>query len=545
MTKKRYFSDYRPAGASTALQLSATAPRGTITTHEGWLLNLASPIWEFPKVHLTIDWRNAPMTNPSLLNSTKRFVAWMAVNRAEGTLRIAWESLNLLSKCPSFIDADKRTKGADGTITCEVFQELAQVLSSKSKSYQNKFGLTRTWYKWCLDRRYLCFSDSEWPSIHAIDLGQREPYRALLGPGPDETPLTPTQKRELFEALKTARTQGTLPIEHLVVVWLVFYRGIRPEEATNMIEADLKRAGNQFMVWVPYAKKRTPKRKGGGRNLRIPPFLGTLIEKMILQHRKARTATELPDPTSERWPLFPRETPDTATYLDPMANWFQRKGILVIWILRAGIKMGLSFKMGAHRLRNTFALDLVANGACPEELRIELGHESTNWIHRYFHPGDSQVDMLDVVESERLGTVLQSLTANMTDSYHPRRPNEAPRTRIRYGDPTKGIYVGVGECGCKGSKCAVGLANTLNCYVCVYFCPFWQGAHELVLRQVNDTIDEMRLRGAEEADLAIWRQYRKGAAHVIELCHAAQSLKARHTEEKPNKTRKKEKKNDT
>ena len=545
MGKKRYLSDYRLTEASTAPQLPATAPRGTITTHEGWLLNLASPVWEFPKSCLTIDWRNAPMTNPSLLNATKRYFAWMAANRAEGTIRLAWEGINVLPECPSFLDTDKRIKGADGSITYEVFQELAQAFSSKSNSYQNRFGLTRNWYKWCLDRRYQGFSASEWPSIYAIDTIQREPYRALLGPGPDETPLTPTQKRELFEALKAARPQGTLPIEHLVVIWLVFYRGIRPEEATSMIEADLKRAGNQFMVWVPYAKKRAPRRKGGGRDLRIPPFLGTLIERIVRDHRKERTATGLPDPTSDRWPLFPREMPTTANYLDPMASWFQRRGILVNWIQRGGKKMDLSFKIGAHRLRNTFALDLVQNGACPEELRIELGHASTNWILRYFHPGDSQVDMLDAVETERLGTVFKRLTANMTDAYHPRRRDEAPRTRIRYGDPTKGIYVGVGECGCKGSKCAVGLANTLNCYICVYFCPFKQGEHELVLRQVNDTIDEMRLHGAEEVDLSIWRQFRKGAAHVIEQCHAAQAFEARPADDKPSTTRKKGKKHVT
>ncbi len=542
MTKKRFLSDYRLPSASTAPQLPATAPRGTITTHEGSLLDLANPVWRFPKAHLTVDWRKARITDSSLLNAAKRYFAWLAANRAEDTVRVAWNGMNLLSECTSFIAADNRTKGADGTITYEVFQELAHLCTSKSTGSQNQFGQIRTWYKWCLDHRYQGFSASEWPSIYAISLDQSEPYRALLGPGPDETPLTPIQKRELYEALKAARQQGTLSTENLIAIWLVFYRGIRPEEATGMIEADLKRAGNHFMAWVPYVKKRTPRRKGGGRSLRIPPFLGTLIENMIREHREARTAAGVFDPTSERWPLFPRETPATANYLDPMVGWFQQKGVIVKWIIRSEKKLGLSFKLNAHRLRNSFALDLVLRGACPEELRIELGHASTHWIHRYFHPGDSQVDMLDAVETERLGSVFQALTDNMTDAHMPRRPDEAPRTRIRYGDPMKGIYVGVGECGCKGSKCAVGLANTLNCYTCVYFCPFKQGKHDLVLRQVNDTIDEMRLRGAEEVDLGIWRQYRKGVAHVIEQCHATQAIEAEPADAKSSKTRKKGKK---
>jgi len=483
-------------------------------------LDLGSPVWRFPRARFSIDWGKSPISDPNFLNATKRYMAWMAENLAEGTMQVTWMGIRILAECPSFIHAGKRSHGFDGTVTHEAFIELKQACLSKSASYGQVFLQVRSWYKWCLDRRYLGFSISEWPSIYAINSEQPEPYRALLGPGIDEAPLTVIQKRELYEALKKARQEGTLPIEHIVVIWLVFYRGIRPEETACMIEADLKRAGDHFMVSVPYVKKRTPRRKGGGRVLRIPPFLGTLIERMIREHRNTRAAAGIHDPSSERWPLFPRDEPDPAPFQDPMANWFNRGNKLTKCIIDGGKRMSLTFKLNAHRLRNTFALDLVLRGAPPEELRLELGHATDKHILRYFHPGDSQVEMIDAVETERLGVVFRALATNMIDVDRPRQSGEAPRTRIRFGDPAKGIYVGVGECGCKGSKCAVGLANTLNCYICIQFCPFRQGKHDLVLRQVNDTIDEMRLRGAEETDISIWRQYRKGVAHVIELCDA-------------------------
>lgn len=527
MGKKRFIAGYRHLAATTAPQTPATAPRGIITTHGGMYLDLASPIWRFPRRKFSIDWGEAPTSEPSILNAMKRYMAWMAGNRAESTILMTWTGLKFLAECPSFMDALKWSNGSNITITHEVFIELKQACLSRSASYSHAFINVRNWYKWCLNRRYPGFSISEWPSIHALDAEQPEAYRAILGPSPDETPLTAMQKRELFEALTKARREGNIPIEHIVVIWLVFIRGIRPEEVACMIEADLKRAGSHFMVWVPYVKKRTPRRKGGGRDLRIPTFLGTLIAKVIRDHRNSRAAAGIPEPMSERWPLFPREAKEPASYQDPMAGWFSSGARLTQWICRAGERLGLSFRLNAHRLRNTFALDLVLRGASPEELRIELGHLTDKHILRYFHPGDSQADMVDRVETERLGDVFRSLTTNMIDLDHPRQIGEAPRTRIRFGDPSKGLYVGVGECGCKGSKCAVGLANTLNCYLCTQFYPFRQGNHELVLRQVNDTIDEMRLGGAEESDITIWRQYRKGLAHVIELCDST------HTEMKP------------
>lgn len=527
MTKRRLVAGHRQTGASAASQQSATAPRGIITTHDGISLDLASSVWRFPRRRFSINWSDAPISDPDLLNATKRYIAWMAANRAEGSIQTSWSGLRILAECPSFIHADKGSHGSDGTVTHEAFIELKQACLSKSASYGNLFLQVRGWYKWCLDRRYLGFSAAEWPSIFAINAEQPEPYRALLGPGPHETPLTTTQKRELYQALKKAQHEGTIPIERILVIWLVLYRGIRPEEIACMIEADLKRAGNHFMVWVPYVKKHTPRRKGGGRNHRIPPFLGTLIERMIRGHRSARAASGFLDPSSERWPLFPSEESHQAAYQDPMANWFNAGNKLTRWIIGGGKRMSLTFKLNAHRLRNTFALDLVLRGASPEELRIELGHETDKHVLRYFHPGDSQVDMIDAVETERLGDVFRALTTNMIDADHPKRTSETPRTRIRFGDSAKGIYVGVGECGCKGSKCAVGLANTLNCYTCTQFWPFRQGKHDLVLRQVNDTIDEMRICGAEESDIAIWRQYRKCVAHVIGLCDSP------HTEMKP------------
>ena len=520
MWKNRVLVGHIKAGSSTAPQLPATAPRGIITTYQGMQLDLASPFWRFHLLGFSIDWGKWPISDPNLLNATKRYLAWMAANRAESTIQMTWRGMGFLTECPSFIHSERRTNGSDGTITHETFIELKKACLSKSVGYSQAFIQVRRWYKWCLDRRYQGFSASEWPSICAIDAEQSEPYRALLGPSADETPLTPMQKRELYEALKTARQVGILPVNTIVVIWLIFYRGIRPEEVARIIEADLKRAGNHFMVWVPYVKKRTPRRKGGGRDLRIPPFLGMLIERIIRNHQNGRVAAGIPEASSERWPLFPRKEPMPGMYHDPIASWLPSGQQFSRWICSAGERLDLSFKLNAHRLRNTFALDLVLRGASPEELRIELGHATDKHILRYFHPGDSQVEMIDAVETERLGDVFRALATNMIDADQPRQIGEAPRTRIRFGDPAKGIYVGVGECGCKGSNCAVGLANTLNCYTCTQFCPFRQGKHELVLRQVNDTIDEMRLRGAEESDITIWRKYRKGVGHVIELCNA-------------------------
>ena len=336
--KKTLLVPYRLPNNSTKIKLPATTPLGEVTTHEGVVLNLASPIWKFPRTGLTIDWNKAPMTDSGLVNATKRYFAWMVECRAESTIRVAWGALQSLRQCPSFLAADKLTNGSNGTITHEVFHELAREFVGKV--CPNKIFQARGWYKWCMVRGYQGFSASEWPAIQAINVEQPEPYRALLGPAPDETPLTPTQKRELYEALRSARQRKTLLIEHLAVIWLVFYRGIRPEEATSMIEADLKRAGNHWMVSVPYAKKGTDRRKGGCRDLRITPYLGRMIEEMIRKHQKARKTAGLPDPTSARWPLFPRETPYNSTFRDPMGCWFQQKGMLGIWIIHGGEKLG-------------------------------------------------------------------------------------------------------------------------------------------------------------------------------------------------------------
>lgn len=437
-------------------------------------------------------------------------------------------ALQKVQHCKSFLEADSLMQ----VVPEVVFVEFRSTLQAEMSHWRIPFGSLRRWYLWAERMGYPPFSRDVARSIRSIRLGPDPNYgRAVLQELPGKGPLSDQDRRKITTALTTSEFRGTLPVHDLALLWLLLVWGSNISVAASLRESDLRQEGQFHFLNIPRHKKGDSTPRAQVKSRRIPAFLAALLKRVISDNRSQRERlghSELPD-----WPMFPRKAPSETSLLDAsdlVTRWHELPSTLSAKVRNLGIELNLTDDSGnfiplsARRFRYTFGTELVKLNASPAVVAEALDHGDTRHIMVYFNARSSVVERLDKALAAHLGPIAKAFLGKVVQKPHDAPRGDDPSSRVFFGDKEKGLFVGVGSCGCFG-KCR--LASPLACYTCRLYHPWKDGPHELLLDQLLKRRLNLESQEAAPADVQLYDQTILAIAEVISIC------KERHTPKNP------------
>ncbi len=263
-----------------------------------------------------------------------------------------------------------------GNLTLEVVKRfrlqlnrLSPTLSIKTQSYH--MIALRAFLKWCVKQ----------------DLKTLEPEKIELPKIPQRTVeyLTREELERLFEAFDTSKIMG---LRNRAIVEMLYSTGLRVSELTSLNRDQLNLERGEFQVRGKGQKMRivflSERAKGW-----IQKYLSARddnFDPLFLNHRRSRVLCH-----SERQRRVPQITRDEETLRvaqsDILKGEHRRLTEVMIQnvVRQTALKAGLVKRVTPHKLRHSFATELLINGADIRSVQEMLGHASITTTQIYTH----------------------------------------------------------------------------------------------------------------------------------------------------------------
>lgn len=472
---------------SQALRIDLVKPgwppeQSYVLDRRGMPVDISGTIWRLnePTGSTILNWGAYKIQNRGVLNSIRRYFAWLLINQSPVSVRNAFHDVRLLIETEAFKSAER-----DGHfIPYLAFSEARAALGQEKQCHLHH---ARQLYRWCVSQGYPYFSREVANRLDDLVIGGNSKGRAVRSKDPNKGPLDAQEVAALTNALRAARAHGTMPLDEQAALWLAMTTGSNAGQYACMREEDLseeKLAGETaaFLLKVPRHKKGHVHHRAEFRTRRITRFVGAVLQDLIAQNERAH-----PKRVGEyaARPLF-RSTRPSYEADHPLAEWawhVDRSHITTL--IKRGVKRlrvmarnGDLLELNTRRLRYTLATRLIDHGASAYEVADALDHSDLQNVGVYFDIHSNIVTHLDRAMALALAPRAQAF-AKLVDREEDAERGDKKGSRCYYGDREREISEPVGTCG-NHSFCNVSAAP-LACYTCPMFQPWMDGPHDLVL----------------------------------------------------------------
>lgn len=445
-----------------------------------------------------LNWHRLPL-NQEMLEATARYLADMIKSHAPGTVRIAFNTLQLLAHSKSFI----RAKEESDIVPAVIISELRAYLP-KDRHY--KLSTIRAWYRGCADLGYNTFSPEVAFELDEYRIGGGLKGQAVLSLDPNEGPLNDLEITALLNALRAAGRSNSISLQERAALWLCVALGANTVQYALMCEDDIdviSEDGRRFVqIKVPRIKKRTQYNRAEFRKRKLTDEIGGVLLDLIEQNVGRREPEGVGGEALKR-PLFVRRRLRPGSPDAPLADYgWHLYATEFVDLVQAAVRRlnvisprtGAPLHVTPRRLRYTFATRLVREGASMRDVADALDHTDLQHVRVYFDIKSDIVESLDRAMALALGPVAQAFLGKLVGSEKEAERGDDPRSRIRVNDRKSGRAEAVGTCG-QHSFC--GLFAPVACYTCNQFQPWMDGPHDLILESLLADRERRKTEGQD------------------------------------------------
>jgi integrase len=364
-------------------------------------------------------------------------------------------------------------------LDAQFFEELRTKLRQIKRAH--RINLFRPWYYWMVER--------DLPGVDAT-LAERLRHwivkvplngEAVMSLDPEDGPLSDLEFNQLITSLKTVEA----PTREKAAVWICLELGSNPLNVALLEERDLFRfdgpRGSEpiYQLDVPRVKKGHHSRLTKRRS--ISSHLGGLLNALIEENRQKY------DEADPERPIFrlekPRKTRNDEHH--PLARFkYHLSGdgfshLLRQFAKKAGIishRTGQILNLPPRRLRYTFAVRLVRQGAPASVLAELLDHSDLSCVLVYLNSGPGVIKRLDMALGHYLDPLVRRFMGQVVEV------DNSTQLPIFGDSPTLLNLGGLGKCN---STAWCDLNPPLACYVCPHFHAIRSGPHKQLLEEIE------------------------------------------------------------
>lgn len=364
------------------------------------------------------------------------------------------------------------------------------------------FASVRTLYTWGVARRLPDFSLPTLKAIRAIVVPNSAKGHYVRFRHVTHGPFSPEELFLIRRELASGRGQS----EDRAIIMLHLELGANPSAFCRMVNEDLKRIETEEAVWYQLAVPRLKKRRGQRETKRRPisQRLGNLL-----------TTLQQEGPQSHLLHWLSRDHPTDSV------RWAMHRWVEAVNLISP--RTGELLHMRPRRFRYSYATHIAEAGASKYHLAELLDHTDLQSVDVYVETSPAIAEQVARATDEAMGPLISRFLGKIIDSSGTAWMGEtAAQAIIPAAAPHLGLPLlnagGVGICGRQLREDDLcHLFPPLSCYLCPSFVAWRDGAHQEILRAIEQFVETRR----EDADGRILQQLqeiRLAVAEVVARC---------------------------
>jgi integrase len=490
-------------------------PRGIVIDRGGLPVDCSQSRWRLndPTALLVLDWGRITIPNVAVLNSMRRYFAWLITAKNPQTVHNSFAFLKPFVHSKAFQAAALQ----DSVIPYLAFSETRDTLGRKQ---QWQLHHSRQYYRWCVTQGLPHFTREVLRRVAELVVGGNSKGQAVRSHDPDHGPLDAQEVAALTAALRAMRAEASMPLAEQAAVWLALSIGSNAGQFASLREEDVvsEELGGEVAAWIlriPRHKKGDVLHRTSFRSRRVDRFIGSILKDLIEENR---SQSPIGSERGAARPLF-RRSQGAYPPGDPLFEWTwhvtrgQFTNLLkrAIKRLRVRSRTGGPLNVSTRRFRYSLATRLVQNGASVFAVADALDHSDTQSVPVYFDVHSDIVEQLDRSMALALGPRAQAFAKVVRSESEAVRGNSKGSRRY-FADREKDVFEPVGTCGAH-SFC--NITAPLACYTCVKFQAWMDGPHDLVLDSLLQAREGRASMGLSAKMVAIEDQLIAAVANVI------------------------------
>lgn len=512
-----------PGNQSTHTQLAISlSDESLVMTPSGMRVDTDRQIWILSHSD-KINWASFKNTDEQFHYAIEKYIRYLISNNSP---RYVVNQFSFLLPAVRTEVTKKISKSIerDGVIGIEAFNTFLDVIrTSVSEAQLSGYaGAWVRWYIWATDAGFEIFDYEVAAEFTQLRVGGNPLGVAVLNSDPTAGPLRDVEITEFRSALKAASRSCTLSTGDLAISWLLLSFGTNPKNLTLLEESDLIRTEIKgedpiFELKIPRIKKRTAGDRDQFRTRRLTPFLGSLLEQLILENNKLGW-----EPGFTR-PIFRRTKRDES--LRGTDFWVHayrtkpselgRRLNYISDILQLKSFEGQPLRLTPRRLRYTFATRLVQEGASIQAVADALDHSTIDHVQVYFNARSDTVKALDRALCMRLAPIAQAFLGKVVRGSSEAVRGDDPKSIIGHLNELDSKFSNVGSCGSFG---ACDLLAPVACYTCNDFQAWLDAPHIQILEGLERRRAQKLLEGADPKWTQLYDETMLAVAQVVQRC---------------------------
>ncbi len=470
-----------------------------------------------------INWSDFQNTDETFHQSVKKYIRFLISNNSPH--HVANQFTALAPAARSEVKREIcRSIEQDGVIGKRAFNTFLDVVRRTVAEAQIAVyaGAWVRWYVWATDAGFDIFDCEVAAEFTQLRVGSNPLGVAVLNSDPTAGPLRDVEITEFRSALKAASRSSNLRTSDLALSWLFLSFGTNPKNLTLLEEGDLIRTeiiGEDpiFELKIPRIKKRTAGDRDQFRTRRLTPFLGRLLEQLILENNEYGWEPGFVRPIFRRerpnkglqgsdfWPYAYRLLPgDLGQRLNYVSDSLNLKSF-----------EGEPLRITPRRLRYTFATRLVQEGASIQAVADALDHSSIDYVQVYFNARSDTVKALDRALCMRLAPIAQAFLGKIVRGTSDAVRGDDPKSKIGHLDELDSKFSNVGTCGSFG---ACDLLAPVACYTCNDFQAWLDAPHIQILEGLERRRAQKLHEGADPKWTQLYDETMLAVAQVVQRC---------------------------
>lgn len=345
---------------------------------------------------------------------------------------------------------------------------------------------------------------------------------------PEDGPLTDIEMSGIVSAVLESYARGSADLLETSYALILAMTGRRPVQITALKIKDLLTISGKYFINMPRGKQRYALWRGSFKRIAIVEDLWILLMQQaesVKEHFKFMISDEVPSHLVPELPLFPNlgkavTLENLESSLDgdilhaPSANVGKVMGGLKHKININSERTGSPIHLNPTRFRYTLGTNLAREGKGELIIAEALDHTDTQNAGVYVRNIPEIVERIDKAVALRLAPIAQAFQGVLVK-------NES--LAKRGGDRASRICSAGGNVGSCGSYGFCNALAPVACYTCMYFEPWLDGPHELVL---DELISERDIVLDSTGDLKIASVNDRlilAVSDVVARCKAMQS----------------------
>lgn len=486
----------------------------TITTREGYKVDISSDIWDLPYSISASRLRLSKFESTIIREAVKRYVINRMVHTSTSSGRIVFNEL--VQVILPFINENPENIADVETLLIGAFEQSI----AEAKSENRLWTLYRpiSWYIWCEKNiPELGFSTGYARQLASMTIPGCSKGEAVRSLDSHKGPLDRSVELPLIiNALKIDKSMEYRHLQEKTALALSIALGRNPSNLAYLRESDLSKLtpfnedDPTYILKVPRIKKRNLNPRDDYQEEYLDPFYGRIIEQLI----KANNAIKLTFDgvkynSPDQRPLFINQAGNFSAINAYLAGEVfnmtsaQISRLLKSFVSRHNIISPITQKplqVSARRFRYTLATSLATEGISSKELARILDHSNTQNVMVYYDTRNSVVAHLDRALSKQFSKYVKLFQGKLVkDKFEAINGDREDKQLFFIDENQPSQPTDIGVCGLT-SICH--LDPPFSCYLCPKFQPYKSADHEHVLERLLES-REQRFEKYENARLGI------------------------------------------